>query len=251
MLGTDVLFDKLDDVSHRALHFAAGVGFFDPIVVFASKAVASQVVVREVLENLRDCQRFVFHNDAPAAAGLRGSGFEYLVHAALSVPERDRTFKVRALGDSPALSSVTLRCSKARFIEATSDIAKLVPGEYGIGRSSFPAVDGVMKRMDGSVDLVQVTVSEDHGIKHHALQNIVESLNAEKIQNVRFLWIVPGALFPTFPSQTFRQRGSTKVHQRPDAALSQIPQYVVAFPEDDGLLKEAAASTLGNENFVL
>ena len=233
LVGTSELFDGLDEVSHRALHLVPGIGFRNPTVVFASKAVANQIVVRAVLDDLRDCQKFVFHNDAPAAAGLRGSGFEYLVHADVSIPERDHTFEARALGNSPPLSTVTLRCTKARFLENIADLTQMAPGEYGIGRSSFPAVDGVFLQMDKSVDFVQVTVSADHGVKHQALREIVEALTDRGYERFRLLWIVPSAMFEGFPTQSFRLKGSKKVHREPCAALRHMPQYVAAFPEDE------------------
>lgn len=155
----------------------------------------------------------------------------------LSVPDRTLPFNARALGNSPPLEQVTLRCSRARPILTVADLKKLDPGDYGIGRGGFPAVDGVLKHSDGSVDLLQMTVSPVHGMNHNALKSIVEALG-DTVR--RILWIVPSTRFATFPAQTFRVSGSEKVYTRPSPTLLAIPQYVVDFPNDDGLLVGAA-----------
>lgn len=248
LIGTTDFVDHMDEVTHRAIHFAAGENVRNPVVVFASLIVANQLLVGDTLARLRDCQSFVFTNKDAAAANLRGTWFEYLVHTIIAVPEaptHDRTFEASPLsGNTQAdLTSVTLRCTRARFLEGVDDLESLEPGEYGIGHSSFPAVDGVLLGVDGSVDLLQVTVSENHGIKHLALQGVVDKLQQRGFQPFRLLWVVPDqARLRSFRPQSFLQARSSKVHSRPSEVLREIPQYVVAFGADDKRLAQVASA---------
>lgn len=252
LIGTETLDDELDEWLHTVLHFGADNNF-RPTVIFASKAVANRVMVDAVRNNLQEYQKFVFENGVlqqllgeAGAAAMRSSLFENQVQMAVSAPGRHSAYKARSLFYSPPLpnSTLTLGCSASRVLESVGDLAELGPGEYGIGGMNFPAVDGVLKNVDGSVDLLQITANPRHVIKHHALQTIVDALGATKI---RLLWVAPPAEFQEFLEESFRYQ---EIGLLADSAavLCDIPQYAVAFPRgDDALLVEAVKNWVPKE----
>lgn len=213
MIGTETFFDHLPDESHRVLHFATD-DLLSATVAFASKAVANAIVAREVLNNVKDCEDLAFNNESPAAAVLRGRCFKSFVHIRVSASlGKHIEFLAQPLGTGPypQHETVSLVCTSSRILESVNDVAELVPGQYGpIGGANFPAVDGVLKREDGSVDLLlAVTNNQDHGIKIDALNDIVTALGVAPAM-VRILWIVTMHMRGFPPQSSFGARVPTR-----------------------------------------
>lgn len=207
-------------------------------------------MIRELFDNLMDLKKLVFDNDSTgaAAAVMRGYCFESLVHIVITNSLSAKRIKcpVQTLGTSPRLPrpTVTLGCTSYRFLHSVGDVANLQLEEYGIGRRGFPAVDGVLKRDDGSVDLLQVTINQD--LKLDALDEVVTKLGVATAM-IRIFWIVPETLFEKFPPQSFRLKGSNPVYVSRDAKfakLSAIPQYKVSFQRGQAMLQGKAATAV-------
>ncbi|KAG0580557.1 hypothetical protein KC19_4G182200 [Ceratodon purpureus] len=92
--------------------------------------------------------------------------------------------------------------------------------------ATFDAVCTSIGAPLGTSAALQMTISEEHGIKHDGLDKLLRAMPSVK----RFYWVVPALIFEDFKKQRFKNKDSELRIQAISDPVSRVEQWALELP---------------------
>ncbi|KAG0554358.1 hypothetical protein KC19_12G084800 [Ceratodon purpureus] len=166
--------------------------------------------------------------DDSASAAFRGQLFETAAHEMLLRKCRVRVRSLEENGQSETVDWPELQ--RRKFRKLTD-----VKGEGSAGcywkpesktNATFDAVCTSIGAPLGTSAALQMTISEEHGIKHDGLDKLLRAIPFVK----RFYWVVPALIFEDFKKQKFKNKDSEPRTQAISYPVSEVEQWALELP---------------------
>ncbi|GBC03489.1 hypothetical protein RclHR1_05140023 [Rhizophagus clarus] len=213
---------KGDSISGKLIHLDVDSSFTNMKYRFATNELASNLIdeyeskTRNSIRNFIVCGR-----DFPETASFRGHLFEDYSHRKLC---KGGSFKVRCL-----MENVVTEITEKDIIERKNSIYTTLEDIredcYNRPKSkSNISVDSFVYKDDNTLDLYQITISTNHGIKVHGLREIRNFLGKHRVINVYF--VVPSMIFKSYPFQDYQTVRGKKMKKLPKW-IDNITQYAL------------------------
>jgi len=157
---------KDDSISGKIMHLDADSSFTKVIYRFATNELASSLIDKYESETRNNIRNFIVcGRDFPETASFRGHLFEDYSHRKLC---KGGSFKVRCLkeNDNVVITEITKKNITERKNNFYTTLEDIHEDCYNRPRSkSNISVDSFVYEDDNALDLYQITISINHGIK--------------------------------------------------------------------------------------
>ena len=198
--------DTAPEASHRLLHMVTSAPYVETSIEFGSDYIKGRVTEILLRRQRAELSYFVSRETDPLFATLRGDCFEVLAHEKLVAGGEYPTRFLTGAGGSSVriLPSATLRRFDGIKPENLVPLCSLPAGTYCRPLTgSFPVIDALI--LPGV--LLQMTVSERHGVDESKLEAILDAL---ALKSAELVFVVPPDKFNEFSAYKFKDAALAK-----------------------------------------
>ena len=192
--------DAATEASHRLLHIVTSAPYVVKSIEFGSdyiKGRATEILLRRQRAEL---SYFVSRETDPLFANLRGDCFEGLAHEKLAAGGEFQTRLLTGAGGSSTriMPRAPLRRISGNKLENLAELCDFSAGTYcKPTNGNFPVIDALI--LPGL--LLQMTVSERHGVDEAKLEQILVALG---LDSAELAFVVPPDKFDGFAAYKFK-----------------------------------------------
>ncbi|CAG8778225.1 31077_t:CDS:2, partial [Racocetra persica] len=207
-------------ISGRLVHLDPDPMFASAVYRFASPRVFDRIIQEYEIRTKRNARDLIMSShEYPKIAGFRGNIFEDFAHREL---QNGGTFRVRCLNDDN--SEVNERNIKEMECNWFTTLNEAHEEYYNRPKSKiFASVDSFS--LDSkTLDLYQMTVSTDHGIKIKGLNDLLAW--RKDVNDFNLYFVVPPDIFKTFPTQKYKT-AKDEDYQKIPRWINNITQYAL------------------------
>lgn len=191
--------DAASEASHRILHIVTQQPFVSKTIELGSDFIQGRVTEGLLRRQRAELSYFVSRETDPLFAALRGPCFEALAHEKLVAGGQFRTRLLTGAGvNTRTLPAATLRSFSGNKPENIAPLCSMPAGDYCRPLAgNFPVIDALI--LPGT--LLQMTVSEKHGVDEAKLEQIMDALS---LQSAELVFVVPPDKFDEFEAYKFK-----------------------------------------------
>ncbi|CAG8650232.1 32715_t:CDS:1, partial [Gigaspora margarita] len=219
--------DSKKDVSHHLIHLTCNEKYLRTGVTFASKWVADHLLNRFEQLHFENLKLFLLVSGSQATFSvLRGQLFEAYAHKVLV--RGNKTYRVRNLEDGTEFLKSFTAFEHILFTQLSSIDRTEHKGKYCQPKSkTFCAIDAFVLGQSNAINMLfQMTVSSNHPITTHGLENVMNIGSSDEPYELYF--VVPPEIWNDFIQQKYINLDAT--NRQKVGFLSQITQYVLEMP---------------------
>ncbi|CAG8704734.1 2867_t:CDS:2, partial [Cetraspora pellucida] len=212
-----------DSISGRLVHIYVKSNFSVPSYRFASPMISNELIRRYQDKTSRSVRNFIISShEHPMAAGFRGNLFEDYSHLELQKGDK---FRVRCLNDNSEVKGRNIKEMECKWFSTLGDAHEEF---YNRPISkTFASIDS-FSLDNNTLNLYQMTVSEEHGVKIKGLENLRRLLTwREDVNNFNLYFVVPWDIFETFPLQKYKTTKYEDCKRIPKWINEKITQYAL------------------------
>ncbi|CAG8443324.1 14649_t:CDS:2 [Cetraspora pellucida] len=217
-----------DTNSGRLVHLDVNSDFTKVVYCFASSRVSHLMIHAYETKTKIDVRNFVASShEHPMIARFRGNLFEYYAHLEL---QRGGKFRMRCLNDNSEVNEINIKEMKCNWFTTLNEACKEY---YNRPKSkTFASVDS-FSLDNKTLDLYQITVSENHGVKIKGLNDLNRLLEWIKdVDNINLYFVVPPNIFETFPLQKYKSAKGEDSKKIPKWISEKLTQYALEIDLD-------------------
>ena len=192
--------DTAPEASHRLLHIMTSAPYVDTSVEFGSDYIRGRATEILLRRQRAELSYFVSRETDPLFANLRGDCFEGLAHEKLAAGGEFQTRLLTGAGGSSTriMPRAPLRRISGNKLENLAELCDFPAGTYcKPTNGNFPVIDALI--LPGL--LLQMTVSERHGVDEAKLEQILVALGLDSAQ---LAFVVPPDKFDGFAAYKFK-----------------------------------------------
>ncbi|CAG8532928.1 10980_t:CDS:2 [Cetraspora pellucida] len=197
-------FDKdgmpTDSISGRLVHIYVKSNFSVPLYRFASPMISNELIRRYPDKARRSVRNFITSSyKHPMATGFRGNLFEDYSHLEL---QKGGKFRVRCLNDNSEAKVRHIKEMECKWFSTLGDAHKEFYNRPIL--KTFASIDS-FSLDNNTLNLYQMTVSGEHGMKIKGLEDLCHLLTwREDVNYFNLYFVVPQDIFETFPLQKYK-----------------------------------------------
>jgi hypothetical protein len=192
--------DTAPEASHRLLHILTSAPYVDTSVEFGSDYIRGRATEILLRRQRAELSYFVSRETDPLFANLRGDCFEGLAHEKLAAGGEFQTRLLTGAGGSSTriMPRAPLRRISGNKLENLAELCDFPAGTYcKPTNGNFPVIDALIT--PGM--LLQMTVSERHGVDEAKLEQILVALG---LDSAELAFVVPPDKFDGFAAYKFK-----------------------------------------------
>ncbi|CAG8602124.1 11129_t:CDS:2, partial [Cetraspora pellucida] len=212
----------LETFSGRLIHLDVTSNFTKVVYRFASPKVANLMIEKYLIAKRTDVRNLITSSNDPITAVFRGNLFEDYAHLEL---QRGGMFRVRCLNDNSGVTEINIKNLEYKSFSTPNNASKEC---YNRPNSkTFKSIDS-FSLDDKTLNLYQITISNNHGIKIVQIKVLEDLLTwINDADNTNLYFVVPSNIFETFPLQKYKTIKDKDSKTIPTWINKKITQYAL------------------------
>ncbi|CAG8580043.1 2290_t:CDS:2, partial [Ambispora leptoticha] len=212
-----------DTISGRLVYLDPDPEFASAVYRVASPRVFNRVIQEYEIRTKRNARDLIMSShEFPKIAGFRRNMFEDFAHRAL---QNGGTFRVRCLnGDNSEINERNIKEMECNWFTTLNEARKEY---YNRPKSKTFASINSFSLDNKTLDLYQITISENHSLKKKGLNDLDRLLPWRKdVNDFNLYFVVPSNIFETFPLQKYKTTKNEDCQKIP-SWIDNITQYAL------------------------